>query len=74
MCFVSDSVTAEDNTCSEPDEFLCGSGQCISSDKRCNGISECIDGRDESVSVCGELLVTCIRIILVLPIVSLLQR
>ena len=33
--------------CNFGDEFTCNSGECISLQKRCNGIDECDDGSDE---------------------------
>lgn len=37
-----------------PDQFTCGSGECLTADKVCDGRRECRDGSDERS--CGKCL------------------
>ncbi|KAL5960791.1 Low-density lipoprotein receptor [Taenia solium] len=37
-------------------QVSCRSGECIPSDKICNGVNDCIDGSDESEQFCCEML------------------
>ena len=46
-------VTSSDE-CDEPHMFRCDVTSCVSRSRRCNGVSECANGRDESVAECGE--------------------
>ena len=40
--------------CGAEDMFRCDETECVPQDTRCNGISECKNGLDESVQECGE--------------------
>lgn len=44
-----------DTSCTSADKFICSEQplECVSAKLTCNGISECSNGADESVSVCG---------------------
>ena len=48
-CSIKNSVDTSltFSRCNFGDEFTCNSGECISLQKRCNGIDECDDGSDE---------------------------
>ena len=56
FCIVLDGVSPADAAalCDEADTFHCDSSLCIDGDKKCNGVSECRNGIDESVATCGE--------------------
>ncbi|XP_077327712.1 uncharacterized protein LOC143962277 [Lithobates pipiens] len=40
--------------CEGPDKFKCHSGECISMDQVCNGVQDCRDWSDESLTKCGK--------------------
>ena len=67
--FVSMHIYVSNNSALCPDDknyFDCGKQenqeghQCIPRDQKCNGISECSNGADESVANCGKIIVLCI--------------
>ena len=56
MAAVEEEAVVAGPLCGLPETFHCDDKnvQCIESSKKCNGISECHGGFDESVIVCGE--------------------
>ena len=42
-----------DNVTCEATEFLCGSGECVETEKQCNGVVDCEDESDE-LHGCGR--------------------
>lgn len=53
--YVTDGVYDKtSDMCEKEDVFNCGDGGlCIPPEQKCNGISECHNGADESVEQCG---------------------
>ena len=43
----------DERECCRPQEFRCGSGECVSISKECDGQGDCQDGSDEH-SECGK--------------------
>jgi len=40
--------------CDPLKQFMCDELQCIEPEQKCNGVTECRNGRDEGIPVCGE--------------------
>ncbi len=53
-------MVLESPGCGKKGAFLCDTlsmeEECVDESQLCNGISECLNGRDESIEVCGEYL------------------
>ena len=59
---VSEPRIDDKNECNMEDPFYCevkGQGACIHQSQTCNGISECTNGKDETVEICGKLQLIC---------------
>lgn len=56
----AETLRTDNNTesCRSDNMFLCSQNplECISDKLICNGISECANGADEKVSICGNII------------------
>ncbi len=51
VCFLNHRSQLADYTCDGEDQFQCGDGKCLPRSYYCDGVMDCIDGRDETA--CG---------------------
>lgn len=44
----------ETSTCQDETDFRCGSGDCVPITATCDGVRQCLDGSDESLTLCNS--------------------
>lgn len=71
LCGHVESTTRE---CDEHNEFTCSPGICIPINDKCDGIKQCLNGKDEDSAMCQKANVNFTKILQFLKLINIFFR